>query len=150
MSSPTCAPSERTSLHEPSREYGDHDDRPLEHGDVRSVGRGPGAGPAPRRTWAADAGDAPHETMKPPPPPPPPAGSHPHQPHSADPVRSHRHQHLLRPLRHRTPDQGHTEKALLVSTPSNRTVFALLATQLLPDLHVLDPAGRVIPRRQSS
>ena len=35
-----------------------------------------------------------------------------------------------------------------MSTPSTRTNFAVLATDTLPDLHALDPAGRAIPRRR--
>lgn len=42
-------------------------------------------------------------------------------------------------------DQGSTE-AILMSSPSNRTRFAALAVALLPDLHALDPAGRVMTR----
>lgn len=33
-----------------------------------------------------------------------------------------------------------------MSSPSNRTRFAALASDLLPDLHALDPAGRVMTR----
>ena len=34
----------------------------------------------------------------------------------------------------------------MVSSPSNRTTFATLATCHLPDLHLVDPAGRVLAR----
>ena len=34
----------------------------------------------------------------------------------------------------------------MISSPSNRTVFAALATDALPDLHALDPAGRATTR----
>ncbi len=40
--------------------------------------------------------------------------------------------------------------AMLVSPPSNRTVFAALATGWLADLHALDPAARVLPRTYPS
>ncbi|WP_419554580.1 hypothetical protein [Candidatus Poriferisodalis sp.] len=36
----------------------------------------------------------------------------------------------------------------MVSTPSTRTMFAALATGVLPDLHLVDPAGRVIVRHR--
>lgn len=34
----------------------------------------------------------------------------------------------------------------MIVSPSNRSVFAALATSTLPDLHALDPAGRVLAR----
>ena len=34
-----------------------------------------------------------------------------------------------------------------MSSPSNRTRFAALAADVLPDLHALDPAGRAATRR---
>ena len=34
----------------------------------------------------------------------------------------------------------------MITSPSNRTTFAALATGTLPDLHMLDPAGRVTTR----
>ncbi len=37
-------------------------------------------------------------------------------------------------------------EAVLLSSPSTRTTFAALATNVLPDLHALDPAGRAVPR----
>ena len=36
----------------------------------------------------------------------------------------------------------------MVSSPSNRTTFAALAVGQLPDLHLLDPAGRVLIRKR--
>ncbi|MCY4422571.1 MAG: DEAD/DEAH box helicase family protein [Acidimicrobiaceae bacterium] len=49
----------------------------------------------------------------------------------------------------RSVEQGHASpEAILVSTPSTRTNFAVLATDTLPDLHALDPAGRAIPRKR--
>ena len=45
------------------------------------------------------------------------------------------------------PGYAYTE-AVLLSSPSNRTRFAALATGLLPDLHAVDPANRVIPRQK--
>ena len=38
--------------------------------------------------------------------------------------------------------------ALVVSSPSNRTRFAVLAVATLVDLHAADPAGRCLPRRR--
>jgi len=35
----------------------------------------------------------------------------------------------------------------MVVTPSNRARPAVIATGILPDLHVIDPAGRAVPRR---
>ena len=35
-----------------------------------------------------------------------------------------------------------------MASPSNRTVFAALATGCLPDLHTVDPACRATPRRK--
>ena len=43
-----------------------------------------------------------------------------------------------------------SREAILLTTPSNRTTFAALATRVLPDLHALDPAGRAIPRTRRS
>ncbi len=40
------------------------------------------------------------------------------------------------------------EAAILMSSPSNRTVFSVLATMTLPDLHTLDPACRATRRHQ--
>ena len=40
-----------------------------------------------------------------------------------------------------------TLEAILLSSPSTRTTFAVLAVSALPDLHALDPACRAIPRR---
>ena len=37
----------------------------------------------------------------------------------------------------------------MVSTPSTRTRFATLATGVLPDLHLVDPAGRVFVRHHA-
>ena len=34
----------------------------------------------------------------------------------------------------------------MIVSPSNRSVFAALATDSLPDLHALDPAGRAMTR----
>ena len=53
-----------------------------------------------------------------------------------------------RPSNSRAPAQDTATpiEAVLVSSPSNRTVFAALATDSLPDLHALDPAGRVMTR----
>lgn len=45
------------------------------------------------------------------------------------------------------PGYAQTE-AVLLSSPSNRTRFAALAVGFLPDLHAVDPANRVIPRRK--
>ena len=36
----------------------------------------------------------------------------------------------------------------MIASPSNRTVFAALATNTIPDLHALDPAGRAMTRTQ--
>ena len=36
----------------------------------------------------------------------------------------------------------------MIVSPSNRTVFAALAADTLPDLHALDPAGRVMTRTE--
>ena len=36
----------------------------------------------------------------------------------------------------------------MVSSPSNRTTFATIAAGLLPDLHLVDPAGRVLVRHR--
>ncbi|MCY3560878.1 MAG: hypothetical protein OXH20_06865 [bacterium] len=36
--------------------------------------------------------------------------------------------------------------AIIVSSPSNRTRFAVLAAAALPDLHAVDPASRCLPR----
>ena len=43
------------------------------------------------------------------------------------------------------PDNAALE-AILVSSPSTRTTFAVLAVSALPDVHALDPAGRAVPR----
>ena len=36
----------------------------------------------------------------------------------------------------------------MVSSPSTRTTFAALAVGELPDLHLVDPAGRVLIRQR--
>ena len=38
-------------------------------------------------------------------------------------------------------------EAILIVAPSNRSRPAVLATDVLPDLHVIDPATRALPRR---
>ncbi len=43
----------------------------------------------------------------------------------------------------------HENTGIITSSPSNRTRFSLLATTVLADLHALDPAGRLIPRKRS-
>ncbi len=35
----------------------------------------------------------------------------------------------------------------MIVSPSNRSVFAALATDTMADLHALDPAGRVMIRK---
>ena len=35
-----------------------------------------------------------------------------------------------------------------MASPSNRTVFAALAAEVLPDLHTVDPACRAMPRHE--
>ena len=37
-------------------------------------------------------------------------------------------------------------EAILIVTSSNRARPAVLASDTLPDLHVIDPAGRALPR----
>ncbi len=37
-------------------------------------------------------------------------------------------------------------EAILIVAPSNRSRPAVLATDALPDLHVIDPATRALPR----
>ncbi|MCY3849824.1 MAG: hypothetical protein OXF75_03345 [Acidimicrobiaceae bacterium] len=37
----------------------------------------------------------------------------------------------------------------MIVSPSNRSVFATLATDTLPDLHALDPAARTITRHST-
>ncbi len=61
---PTSAPPERTSPHGSSREHGDHDDRPLEHGGVRSAGRGSAPGPSSSGSGPADEGHSSHQAMR--------------------------------------------------------------------------------------
>ncbi len=41
---------------------------------------------------------------------------------------------------------GRQTRAILISSPTNQTVFAALADDTLPDLHTVDPADRVLPR----
>jgi len=36
----------------------------------------------------------------------------------------------------------------MLSTPSNRTVFGTFAVGHLPDLHVVDPAARALPKHE--
>ena len=38
----------------------------------------------------------------------------------------------------------------MVSSPPNRTTFAALAVGQLPDLHLVDPAGRVLVRERGT
>ena len=38
----------------------------------------------------------------------------------------------------------------MVSSPSNRTTFAALAVGDLPDVHLIDPAGRVLVRKRGT
>lgn len=45
------------------------------------------------------------------------------------------------------PSDPPTE-AILMASPSNRTVFAALASEILPDLHTLDPACRATVRHR--
>ena len=45
------------------------------------------------------------------------------------------------------PDHSPVE-AILMASPSNRTVFAALAAEILPDLHTVDPACRAMTRRR--
>ncbi|MCY3652085.1 MAG: hypothetical protein OXG89_03540 [bacterium] len=40
----------------------------------------------------------------------------------------------------------HSQTAILLTGPSNRTLPAALAADCLADLHIIDPANRVIPR----
>lgn len=49
-------------------------------------------------------------------------------------------------VRHEPTHQGYSPEALMIVSPSNRSVFAALATDTLNDLHSLDPASRVITR----
>ena len=46
-----------------------------------------------------------------------------------------------------TADASPTE-AIILTSPSNRTRFAVLATAALPDLHAVDPAGRAMASRK--
>ncbi len=39
-------------------------------------------------------------------------------------------------------------QSVIVSSPSNRTTFSLLAIAMLPDLHALDPACRAVPSKR--
>ena len=75
------------------------------------------------------------------------------QPNPAAPLHHSGDQHPVRPLRHRpsNPNSPQTTKlltraAIVVTTPSNRVRPAVLATPILPDLHLIDPAGRVLTR----
>jgi len=45
-----------------------------------------------------------------------------------------------------TDDSGPAVEAIMLSTPSNRTVFGVFAVGHLPDLHVVDPAARALPK----
>ncbi len=58
----------------------------------------------------------------------------------------------LRPVRYGSSDsrlaQSSAWTGIVVTTPSNRVRPAVLATGLLADLHVIDPAGRVVPRHK--
>ena len=47
-----------------------------------------------------------------------------------------------------TDESDPAAEAILLSTPSTRTTFAVLAVSDLPDLHALDPACRATPRRR--
>ena len=68
------------------------------------------------------------------------------------------HQPTPRPALHGSrptnPNPPQTAKpparaAIVVTTPSNRVRPAVLATPILPDLHLIDPAGRVLTRREA-
>ncbi len=50
-------------------------------------------------------------------------------------------------MRHQPTDEGDTPEAVMIVSPSNRSVFAALATDTLPDLHALDPASRAMARK---
>ena len=36
----------------------------------------------------------------------------------------------------------------MLTSPTNRTVFGALAAACLPDLHVVDPAARALPKHK--
>ena len=82
---------------------------------------------------------------------------HPDQPNPTTPLHHPGDQHLVRPLCHRPsnqnppqtsnpPARGAIRAAIVVTTPSNRVRPAVLATPILPDLHLIDPAGRVLTK----
>ncbi len=71
------------------------------------------------------------------------------QPLQSDPVRDPRHTRTNRPQLARRRDSSiPAVAAILMSSPSNRTVFSVLAAAILPDLHTLDPACRATRRHQ--
>ena len=76
------------------------------------------------------------------------------QPNPAAPLHHSGDQHPVRPLRHRPPNPNNPQTAkpparaaIVVTTPSNRVRPAVLATPILPDLHLIDPAGRVLTKK---
>ena len=44
------------------------------------------------------------------------------------------------------PTDTGTATAFAVTAPSNRTVFSVIATGILPDLHAAEPGARAVPR----
>ena len=84
----------------------------------------------------------------------PPPGNHLHDiPKQQSDLRDHRHSptHGSVLSRDEPASKGHpATEAMMVSAPSPRTRFSALAHKTLPDLHLLDPAARSVPRRQQS
>ena len=39
-------------------------------------------------------------------------------------------------------------EAIMLSTPSNRTIFGAFAVDRMPDLHIVDPAARALPKQK--
>jgi len=51
-------------------------------------------------------------------------------------------------MRYEPTDPSDAPEAVMIVSPSNRSIFAALATDDLCDLHALDPASRTMPRRR--
>ena len=69
-------------------------------------------------------------------------------PSSRTPTSDSRNTISPRPQQPRRRLQDNSTEAILMTSPSNRTTFAVLAAASLNDLHTLDPACRAMPRHQ--
>ncbi len=77
----------------------------------------------------------------------------PHQPHPTTPLRDHRQQHALRPVRYRKANQMHpTTQAIAITGPPTTGEMGILSVTQIVDLHLMGtlPPCRIILKQKRS